>query len=138
MSFGKYFPASQKTIGDKTIKIPSGYSGVFWGTVYDKNNNIIEDAKWHFYHLANDDEDKDVFDYWDIISEQISMHCNTYIDPYIDEDEHFHAQSGFGGDCCDGLIEFWSPVTIPEMPDLKFKIEDEEYTIKWEFSSGSD
>lgn len=138
MSFGKFYPASESIIGKKTIKKPSGYSGLFWGTVYDTEDKVVENASTYFSNLADEEEDLDTFEYWETIYDKINLHCAEYIDPYIDEDERYHVQIGFGGSYCDGLIEFWSPVLIPEMPNLKFKIKDKQYTIKWEFSSGCD
>ena len=118
MSFGKYQPK------DSTLNTHSGYAGLFWGHIYDSKGNEIKNAEEHFMP----------FEYWDIIDDAIGEHCNKYLGPLIKNNLIYSYQYGFGGDNCNGLIDFWLPVQVSEMPDLKFKIKDEEYTLKWECS----
>lgn len=139
MPFGKFHPAKSEIIttmrGDKVpLNTPSGYGGLFWGRVYDSDGNRIRTASDYFWELGQDKPEDD-FRYWYAIDELIHQHCLKYIHPYRGDNHHY--QSGFGGDDCDGLIDFWVKEPIPEMPDMPFEIAGEKYIIKWEYSSGS-
>lgn len=139
MPFGKFRPAENKIItniyGEKVpLNTPSGYGGLFWGSVYDAKGKRINLASDYFWDrkLPLDDQ----FDAWEHISECIDAHCSKYVAPYCD-DRHSY-QSGFGGDESDGLIDFWAKDPIPEMPDMPFEVAGEKYTIRWDYSSGHD
>lgn len=132
--YGKYSKAKSLVItssnGEKvSIKNPAGYSGIFFGSVYDSNDNKIKSAENYFI-----DEDHD-YTQWDIISEKIDEYCAKYIDPLLGTNPHYSYQCGFGGKFFDGLIDFWLPVKVPELPNLAFEIKDKKYTMKWEYSS---
>jgi hypothetical protein len=137
MPFGKYYPSKNIKFGNKTIKKPGGYSGLFWGSVYTKENKKIQNASNYFLNQS-EENGLDEYDYWDKIDTEINKHCEKYISPYLVEDRSYHYQTGFGSNHCDGLIEFWLPVEVPEMPDFKFIIDNNEYTMKWQYSDGSD
>jgi hypothetical protein len=139
MPFGKFYPAKTETIKNirgETIEhsSPAGYGGLFWGRVYDSEGKRIRMAEDYFWELGKVDHPEDDFKYWYDIDELIHQHCLKYIHPYRGD---LHYQSGFGGDECDGLIDFWVKEPIPEMPDMPFEIAGKKYTIKWEYSSGS-
>lgn len=139
MPYGKYNPAKSEKIinsrGETTIiNTPEGYSGLFWGKVYCDDVEI-QNAEDYFLKITGSDEHLE-FDYWDQISDIIEQHCTKYIFPYVKDHYNYHYQSGFGGDECDGLIDFWLPVPIPKMPDIVFKIQGKIYQLRWTFSSG--
>lgn len=139
MSFGKFHPAQNKMIknmyGEKIpVNTPAGYAGLFWGTVYTSNGKKLESAEEYFMTLEEKQED-DELDYCDIISDKIAEYCMRQLGPLCGNDPDYHYQSGFGGDEADGLIDFWLPVKAPELPDMKFVIENKEYTLKWEYSN---
>lgn len=139
MTFGKFYQTREIKIGNTILKNPSGYGGLFWGKVYDENmNDSIHFGSEYFIDLAKDNEMDDDFIYWDFITNCIEKHCEKYIDPLLNNDLKYHYQCGFGGDYLDGLIDFFTVSQVPRMPDLKFKIDDEKFTIKWEYSDGSD
>lgn len=141
MSFGNYFKEETKTTtkcnGNKHhLIIPAGYGGMFTGTVYHQDNIKIKNAEDYFINIAKtNNKQKDGFDYIDEIIDAIDMHCAKYIDPLLGPDNGltYHYQSGFGGDDTDGVISFWLPVKVPDMPNLTFKIENILYTIKWNY-----
>ena len=127
MPFGKYCPVEKHT--------PAGYSGLFWGTVYGKYGERIANAQDYFRELA-EENGVDGFIYEDEISDALEEHCEIYIDPYCGIDYNY--QSGFGGDDCDGLVDFWTEKPIPTMPPMYFKICKRIYVMKFEYSSGSE
>jgi len=136
MPFGKFTPSKTDRIKTPCGKIvqtntSEGYSGLFWGSVYDSNNNPILEPQEHFYELDNCG-----YKHWDTICEEISKHCLKYIEPYCGT--HSHYQCGFGGDESDGLIDFWTEKPIPEMPDMLFEIDGDKYVMKWHYSAGYD
>ena len=139
MSFGKFQPAKTETIKNMhgetvTVNTPAGYSGLFWGAVYNSKGKNIRQADDYFLELGETHDPDDGFKYWDIISDAISEHCVKYIEPVCGP--HHHYQSGFGGDESNGLIDFWTEKPIPEMPDMEFEIAGKKYVIKWKYSSG--
>lgn len=143
MAFGKFIPAESKIItniyGEKVpLNKPAGYAGLFWGTVFDENGGKIDVASDYFRELASDLGEDDDFCYWEIIDHAIEQYCKKHLRPISDKSERHHYQYGFGGDNCDGLIDFWLPESVPEMPDLEFTIDNKKYTIRWEYSPGDD
>jgi hypothetical protein len=141
MPFGKYYPAENTMIttiyGDQVpLNKPAGYGGLFWGRVYDENEKKIWPASDYFWDLAKSDGHELEYEYWELIDSLIGEHCKKYVAPYSDDDHHY--QYGFGGDECDGLIDFWVKDPIPKMPDMPFEVAGEKYVLKWEYSSGSD
>jgi hypothetical protein len=131
MPFGKFSPAKTEIVKSMsgqeiTVNTPAGYSGIFWGTVYDSDETPMTGA--YEYFMALDDLDTDCLDR---ISDLIYKHTLTYIDPYCGE--HHHYQSGFGGDENDGLIDFWTENSIPEMPDMPFEVAGRQYVLKWDY-----
>jgi hypothetical protein len=136
MPYGKFIPAENKIItniyGEKVpLNKPAGYTGLFWGSVLDAKGKTIELASDYFW----DREDfEHGFNCWEIIDEFIGQHCAKYISPYCGEKHSY--QYGFGGDECDGLIDFWATERIPTMPDMPFEIAEEKYTITWRYSPG--
>jgi hypothetical protein len=142
MPFGKFSPARNEIIttmgGDKVpLHTPAGYGGLFWGSVYGSDGNKIKRAENYFRELGEVDHPEDDYTYWYDIDELISEHCIKYIGPYRG-DIHHNYQSGFGGDECDGLIDFWTEKPLPDMPNMPFEIAGKRYILKWEYSSGSD
>lgn len=141
MPFGKYIPAEEKMIktidGDEVLlKTPAGYAGLFWGNVYFKENDqFISHAEFYFTDVA-ENNDRDDYEYWELIDGYIGKHCKKYLPKKTHESYHY--QYGFGGDECDGLIDFWLPEPVQEMPDMEFTIEGVEYVMKWTYSSGND
>jgi len=141
MPFGKFIPARNDIItrrdGTKTtLNTPPGYGGLFWGRVYDKDGQRIHLAEEYFYELAKTNKERSDFTYWEIIDAEIGKHCDKYIGPFYKSSHHY--QYGFGGDESDGIIDFWLPEQVPEMPPMVFEIRGEKYTIEWEYSSGDD
>jgi hypothetical protein len=139
MSFGRFYPAENRIItniyGEKVpLNKPSGYGGLFWGSVYDAKGKHIEMASDYFWD--REDLNTEDLNAWEEISNFIDDHCSKYIKPYCDDRHHY--QSGFGGDECDGLIDFWTKDPIPDMPDMPFEIAGEKYTIRWDYSGGHD
>jgi hypothetical protein len=134
MPFGKFYPAKMEIITTSSGEIvetnsSDGYSGLLWGMVYTSNNNVIKNAEEYFYELDNNG-----YKYWDMIREFIATYCVNHIEPYCGSNGSY--QYGFGGDECDGLIDFWTEKPIPEIPDMSFEIEGKRYVIKWHYSSG--
>jgi len=143
MPFGKFHPAKSEIIknmyGEKVpLDTPAGYGGLFWGRVFHGNGRRIKLASDYFIELAKKNGEENEFTYWEFIDEEIGKHCQKYIDPFNITDGHYHYQYGFGGDESDGLIDFWVPTEIPEMPPLRFKIKNKKYILRWEYSSGDD
>lgn len=141
MPFGKFHPAESKLITNVygrqvPLNMPSGYAGLFWGRVYRENGEKISLGSEYFYRLAKTNGEENEFIYWDIIYAEIGKHCKQYVDPYFNEGYHY--QYGFGGDESDGVIDFWLPEQIPEMPPLHFTINNEKYVLQWEYSNGDD
>jgi hypothetical protein len=141
MAFGRFIPAKTNTIKNSsgntvTYNTPAGYVGLFWGRVYDSEGIDIGMAGEYFWELGKIDFPDDDFKYWHEINDAIDIYCLKYIDPYSSLDHHY--QSGFGGDECSGLIDFWTKEPIPEMPDMPFEIAGKKYIMKWEYSSGDD
>lgn len=141
MPFGLFAPSRTDLITNKhgetvVLNTPEGYSGLFWGRVYDADGNRIKIAHDYFWHLGQVDYPDDDFKYWGIIDSRIAEHCDTYILPYCGKRHHY--QSGFGGDESDGLVDFWTEKPIPEMPDMPFEISGNQYVMKWEYSSGEE
>lgn len=126
-----------KTWGENTVKIsnPEGYYGLFWGRVYDQNGKCIYPASDYFMKLA-EEKKIDTFHYWDTIYELIDAYCKKHITPLVedDDDDKYHYQSGFGGDECDGLIDFWLPKQVPDLPDMPFTIDGTSYVLKWVYA----
>lgn len=112
----------------------NGYGGLFWGAVYDSDELRILSASDYFVDLA-ESNDLDMFTYCDAINELINHCCHKQFDSLLDKTTTHCYQSGFGGSNCDGLIDFWLPKPIPEMPDIQFIIDDKRYTLRWTFSS---
>lgn len=140
MSYGKYNSEKDNKIIDMfgkevSFKTPEGYSGLFWGTVYNSKGKIMDDASDYFWDLSEEHEN-DGFEYWETISNFIEEHCSKYIAPYCGQDYHY--QCGFGASDMNGLIDFCTKKPIPEMPDMPFEIEGKKYVIKWKYSSGHD
>jgi len=143
MPFGKFYPAKSEIItnmhGEKVpLNTPAGYGGLFWGRVFGEDGKHIKYADDYFMELAESNGEEDEFVYWEIIDSEIGKHCEKYIEPIYKKSNHHHYQYGFGGDESSGLIDFWLPEQIPEMPSLQFKIKDKTYTLRWEYSSGDD
>lgn len=141
MPFGKFIPARNEIItnmyGEQVHhSTPPGYGGLFWGRVHNKDGKRIRLAEDYFYDLAKKNGEETEFVYWEHIDSEIGKHCQKYIDPFYKSSHHY--QYGFGGDESDGLIDFWLPEPIPEMPPMTFEICGEKYTIEWEYSSGDD
>lgn len=141
MPFGKFHPAKNEIItnmyGEKVpLNTPAGYGGLFWGRVFHGNGRRINLAQDYFMKLAKKNGEEDEFIYWELIDAEIGKHCEKYIDPFYKSSHHY--QYGFGGDESDGLIDFWLPEQIPEMPPLRFKIRGKKYILRWEYSSGDD
>jgi hypothetical protein len=140
MAFGKFIPAEEKMItniyGEQVLlKKPAGYGGLFWGSVYFKDSGEhIKMAEFYFTDLA-ENNDNDTYDYWEKIDDCIGKHCKKYLPS---KGEHHHYQYGFGGDEGDGLIDFWLPKPVKEMPDMEFEIEGIKYVMKWDYSPGQD
>lgn len=137
--YGTYQPAEQKTFKDfkdetVTLNTPAGYAGLFWGKIYDSDGYRLYAASDYLMKLAKANGEENEFKYWDVINDLITELCNTYIKPLMGEDESYAYQSGFGGDECDGLIDFWLPVQVPELPMIPFEIEGKKYVLHWEFS----
>jgi hypothetical protein len=140
MPFGTFHPAEDKVIttmyGDQVpLKTPAGYGGLFWGHVYDSDGKQLCMASEYFLDLGKTDHPEDDFKYWYDIDELIHRHCMKYVHPYRGDTHHY--QSGFGGDDCDGLIDFWLTEQVPEMPDMPFEIAGTQYVLKWTYSPGS-
>lgn len=143
MPYGKFKPAEKYVVknpwdGSKTkVSHPDGYSGLFWGRVYDAGNTLIYPASDYFMHLA-EDKKVETFEYWNILYELIDGYCAKHITPLKGDSTKHHYQSGFGGDECDGLIDFWLPVQVPDLPDMPFTIEGKPYVLKWKYSGDDD
>ena len=130
MPFGKFQPAKSEETTDSrgrpvVLNTVAGYGGIFWGTVYDSNGNIVDEDDFTDLAENTDDDCK----YWDMIDEFIHQHCLKYIDPHCGGERCY--QSGFGGKFSSGLIDFWTKDPIPEMPDMPFEIEGKKYVMKW-------
>jgi hypothetical protein len=113
--------------------MPSGYTGLFWGTVYTAKGKKLESAEDYFMRLA-EKNDLDEFDYSDLISEKIREYCNEHVESLAGDNRSYGCQCGFGGDESDGLIDFWLPTKVPDLPDMNFVILEKEYTLKWKYS----
>lgn len=143
MPYGKFKPAKTTLIKNRwdgheaTVSTPDGYGGLFWGRVYDAGNTLIFPASDYFMRLA-EDKQLDTFEYWNILTELIDRHCVEYLNPLMGQNLNYNYQSGFGGDDCDGLIDFWLPVQVPDLPDMPFTIEGKPYVLKWQYSPGGD
>ena len=140
MPFGKFRPESTETTKNMyeemvTFTNHAGYGGLFWGRVYDSDDNLIRLADDYFWELGKVDYPEDDFKYWYDIDNLIGKHCSKYVDPYKGINHHY--QYGFGGDESSGVIDFFVEKPIPEMPDMPFTIAGKQYVIKWEYSSGS-
>jgi hypothetical protein len=86
--------------------------------------------------LAKENEESDTFKYWDMIYKLIDELCTRHLKPLMNGDESYAYQSGFGGDESDGLIDFWLPVKVPELPIISFEIYGKKYELRWKYSSG--
>ena len=139
MAFGKYYPPEEKMIttikGEQVLlKKPAGYGGLFWGSVYFKESGEhIKMAEYYFTDVA-ESNGNDSYEYWETIDDYIGKHCKKYI-KYTPH-KSYHYQHGFGGDESDGLIDFWLPEPVKEMPDMEFEIDRVKYIMKWQYSSG--
>jgi hypothetical protein len=143
MPFGKFSPAESRMItnsrGEKLpLNTPAGYAGLFWGKVFHGNGRRIKNAEDYFCNLAKKNGEDYEYLYWDIIGEAIDLYCEKYIAPLINDHDQYHFQSGFGGDECDGLIDFWLPEPIAKMPPLRININGKNYILRWEYSSGDE
>lgn len=116
--------------------MPSGYSGLFWGKMFYGNGRRINSADNYFVELARKNGENDEYIYWTLIDAAIEKHCEDYLGPILKDNEKYTYQYGFGGDECDGLIDFWLPKQVPKMPPLRFKILGKKYILRWEYSSG--
>ena len=139
MPFGKFIPAKNEIItnmyGEKVpLNTPAGYGGLFWGRVYDEDGKRIELAADYFWDMAEANGEENEATYWEFIDGEIGKHCEKY----IKSDDMHHYQYGFGGDESDGLIDFWLPEPVQEMPPMAFEVCGKKYTIQWDYSSGDD
>lgn len=139
MPFGKFIPAKNEIItnirGEQVpLNTPSGYVGLFWGRVFHANGRRIKMAEDYFYELAKKNNEDSEFTYWELIDAEIGKHCQKY----LKSDDKYHYQYGFGGDESDGIIDFWLPEQVQEMPPLRFKIRGKTYILRWEYSGGDD
>lgn len=141
MAFGEYHAAEESMItnihGEQVLlKTPAGYGGLFWGNVYFKDTGeCISMAEYYFTDLGERNDDC-IYDYWMTIDEYIGKHCKKYLPKKTSE--HHHYQYGFGGNNCDGLIDFWLAEPVKKMPDMEFVIEGVTYVLKWRYSSGGE
>ena len=105
--------------------------GLFWGQIFNEDGEPIECAADYFYELGKKNDCD--FDYWNIISYKISDFTDEHFGQCCGKDSHY--QSGFGGDECDGLIDFYveKPIAI-QLPDLEFEIQGKTYTISWTYN----
>lgn len=142
--YGSYKPAKTETIHNRwdgritTVETPAGYSGLLWGTVHHRNGRKIKNAQDYFMKLAETNGEEDEFAYWNIIGDLLSNYCREHIRPLKGDNPSYGYQCGFGGDESDGLIDFWLPVKVPKLPNLKFVIKDKMYTLRWDFTSGDE
>jgi hypothetical protein len=144
MVYGTFHPAETKIItnvfGNKVLsKTPEGYSGLFWGKMSfemdDGTGDIVEielkNAQDYFLTLGREFRPDDPYIFWTKIDRSIGRYCEKYIAPYMNNNIAYNYQYGFGGDKCDGLIEYWLPVQIPQMKRWRFKILDTYYIYEW-------
>lgn len=129
MPFGKYCREEKN--------MPAGYAGVFLGTLYNKNGKVIYSAGDYFIDLAELNQ-VERWRYCNIVQSIIDNSCKKYIQPYMGCPMTYHYQTSFGSDGSSGLIDFWLSKQIPLLPDMNFTIAHEFYSLKWEYSSGSD
>lgn len=135
---GKYQPAETTTVqtkdGEKTIHTPEGYSGIIWGRLYDSHGTYIRMGDDYIDQLATKNG-ADNCDYWLEITDLIYAHCDTYLKPIRDKSEHkyYSYQCEFGGDGGSGMIDFWLPEQIPELPEMHFTIGGESFIMRWNY-----
>ncbi len=141
MAYGLFKQAEVKTFKDfkdetVVLNTPAGYAGLFWGRLYDSDGYRIYCGSEILMRLAQENGETDMFAYWDVVSKLIDKQCETYLKPLMNGDESYAYQSGFGADECDGLIDFWLPTKVPELPNIPFEVGGKKFELRWEYSTG--
>lgn len=140
MAYGSFKPAEVKTFKDfkdetVVLNTPAGYAGLFLGRLYDSDGYRVRCGSNYLMDLAEENGEEDGFAYWDVVSALIDKQCETYLKPLMNGDESYAYQSGFGGDESDGLIDFWLPTQVPELPNIPFEVGGKKFELRWEYSA---
>ena len=130
--YGEFKPEERfiNQFSNKKVVTPAGYSGLFVGRVYDSMNNLIPDADTYFWNL--DQSVGKLGD--DSIDTALRAHLAKKWHPLESVSSKYSYQSGFGGDEGNGLIDFFLKKQMPCPPDMKFKVHDKNYTMKFIYS----
>ena len=113
---------------NKEVVTPSGYYGLFVGRVYDSSNNLIHDADTYFWNL--DKSSEKIIDL-DSIGKDLRLHLDKKWHHIETVSSKYYYQAGFGGDEGDGSIDFFLEKKIVCPPDMKFKVYNKNYTMKF-------
>ena len=108
-----------------------GYAGAFVGRVYDSNNYLIKDADTYFWNLDSINSR----DATDSIDRDLISHLNKNWHPIEKVYSKYGYQVEFGGGGGDGWIDFFLKKQMVCPPDMKFKVYNKNYTMKFRYNS---
>ena len=130
--YGEFKPEERfiNQFSNKEVVIPAGYSGLFVGSVYDSRNKLIPDADTYFWNL--DQSMGKLGD--DSIFYELRSHLAKKWHPIESAYSKYSYQSGFGGDEGSGMVDFFLEKKMPCPPDIKFKVYNKNYTMKFRYS----
>ena len=130
IKYGEFKPENRfiNQFNNKEVVTPSGYYGLFVGRVYDSSNNLIHDADTYFWNL--DKSSENIIDL-DSIGKDLRLHLDKKWHHIETVSSKYYYQAGFGGDEGDGSIDFFLEKKIVCPPDMKFKVYNKNYTMKF-------
>ena len=130
--YGEFKPEERfiNQFSNKEVVTPAGYSGLFVGRVYDSRNILIPDADTYFWNL--DQSVGKLGD--DSIDKDLHSHLAKKWHPLESVSSKYGYQAGFGGDEGSGLIDFFLKKQMPCPPDMKFKVHNKNYVMKFRYS----
>jgi hypothetical protein len=136
MTYGKYTQSEDIFVEcwgrEVLVKVPERYSGLLHARIYDPNGKEIRYAQTYF-------EQKAIMSgqyyttYTTLVESVIHNYCRNYVKPFCIDKIYHSCKSGFGGEFGNGLIDFITEKPI-RAPDTIFGIDNEEYTIRWDYS----
>lgn len=142
MSYGKFVPARKYsgTREDGTTysgEIPAGYSGLFRARISNVDETpILDDNGVKLYRYTS------VSDHWFNKDESIFEIVNDCMENkygcIVLDGKPYGAQYGFGGDECDGLIDFFAKERVKLPEPMKFEAFGKEYLMTWYYASYDD
>ena len=98
--------------------------------MYDSDNNLIPDADTYFWELDKNGYLEDA----DSISKDLDKHLSNNWHSVESSSSKYSYQSGFGGNNGDGLVDFFLENKMPCPKDMKFKVYNKNYTMKFRYN----